>query len=163
MYAEVFAAYSVLVFLLFYLAEISNKKPVGIFAALFLILLGVWFIGDPTLYIRSGETKLISNTLTGELLNSENTTLVGNLTGYSSLQDNVTDYIENTTGYHFAVSAGSSAGTLIGNETLTYDYTALTVPYLPISFGHVLSILFIGSGIYLFVAYSVDTFTQPTR
>lgn len=162
MYAEVFAGYAVFVFILLYLTELSNKKPIGIIASLLLLLLGVWLIGDSTIYIRTGETTLnVENITVSTVLNSTLTgTVLTNGTETLGL-DNVTNSSFTALSSENSDGTGSEFNVRDGSSTTTYDYTALSMPYLPIPLGQMIAFTLIGLGIYGTAAYAVDTFTQP--
>jgi hypothetical protein len=166
MYAEVLAAFGVLVFLLFYLAEISNKKPVGIIASLLVILFALSLLGD-TINFRTGEVNTVA--LTFEASGTLNTT--GSSTGltFEDMNSTANSSIANYTLTSSAASAisglmdslGIAHGSIDGNETTVYTYTPLTASFLPIPLGQALGFILLALGLYGAFAYSVDTFTQP--
>ena len=169
MYAEVLAAFGVLVFLLFYLAEISNKKPIGIIASLLVILFALSLLGD-TINFRTGEVNTVA--LTFEASGTLNTTGSGtgltfedlNSTANSSIANyTLTSSAANSTSAISGVmdSLGAASGTIGGNETTVYTYTPLTASFLPIPLGQALGFILLALGLYGAFAYSVDTFTQP--
>jgi hypothetical protein len=169
MYAEVLAAFGVLVFLLFYLAEISNKKPIGIIASLLVILFALSLLGD-TINFRTGEVNTVA--LTFEANGTLNTTGSGSGLTFKDLNSTANSSIENytiTSGAENSTSAlsgvmdslGVARGSISGNETTTYTYTPLTASYLPIPLGQALGFILLALGLYGAFAYSVDTFTQP--
>lgn len=147
MYAEVFAGFWVFVFILFYLAEASNKKPIGIIASLLLILFSLWLLGD-TINIRTGELNTYAQTITN--IGTLNTSIAG--TANSSIANyTVSAALENGT--------SSIYGTVGGLKNVTYTYTPLVATFLPIPIGNTLGFILLGLGLYLMFAYSVDTFT----
>ena len=169
MYAEVLAAFGVLVFLLFYLAEISNKKPIGIIASLLVILFSLWILGD-TVSIRTGEVNVIA--LTFEASGTLNTTGSSSGLNFASINSTansstanytLTSSAENSTSAISGLmnSLGIASGTIGGNETTVYTYTPLTASFLPIPLGQALGFILLALGLYGAFAYSVDTFTQP--
>ena len=152
MYAEVLGGYGLLVFLLIFIAEVSNKKPIGILASLLVIMLGVWLLGDSTIYLRTGETAtLVQNNGGG---NSVNTSLVGvsqlSVTNFTSYNETLTGFLNDTTNLNYTRIA-------------TYTYTPIVAAFFNITLGRLLALLFIGLGLYGTAAYSVDTFSQPVQ
>lgn len=150
MYAEVFAVYGIFVFLLILVAEISSKKPLGMLAGLLMILLGVWLIGDTTIYLRTGESATLYQ------VDKANNTFNTSLSGLSALNtSNYTSYNETLNGIF------NRTDTLNYSKTTAYTYTQITAPYFTLS--SVLALFLLATGLYTLYAYAVDTFTQPIQ
>jgi uncharacterized membrane protein YeiB len=154
MYAEILGGYGILIFLFVFIAEVSDKKILGMVGSLLLLLLGAWLIGDPTLQLRTGDTAvLVQNDL-------YNTSVDTSLAGGSSLNalNNYTTYSENVTG------SLNSIGDLNYTRVTSYTYSDINAPvFFSITIGQALAFIFIGLGVYGFAAYAIEQFVPQKR
>lgn len=149
MYAEILGGYGILIFLFVFLAEVSNKKILGMVGSLLLLLLGLWLIGDPTIQLRTGDRAVLDQ---GDLYNTSVST---NLAGGSSLNaiSNYTAYSENLTG------SLNSISDLNYTRVTSYTYSDINAPvFFSITIGQILALIFLGLGVYGFAAYAIEQF-----
>lgn len=144
MYAEVLGGFGLLAFLLIFIAELSNKKLLGIVAGAIFLLTSIWLVTDDRIQLQTGEIAIL--TQTNALNNTLNTTLVG----YSSLNasNNLTAYNESLNG----LFGGATTTSYTRNVTAIRTNITTSLFRLP----SVLGYIFAAIGFYLIIAYSLD-------
>lgn len=132
MQAEIFAFFGGFLILLFIFAEIGDKKILGVFASLLLLIFGI-VIGVDNIAFKVGETKIIND---------------------NSAEQSTSEVV-------LDITSTNTTKTITGNETTTFLYASpAAMPYVPLGYAQLFGLCMILLSLYGMYWYGLNVLRQ---